>query len=205
MTNLWVFFTSLDVKSISTFPGPFWIENSPRSALRTLDFVAKGGCGIGNTHQYEWRCSSFIQTPNTVCAWRKMLVEIFFSVFFCFVFGWLKFFGKEWLFKSLLYKAWNDLQVGNLRTAKRVATIFHLQFSCNNSRYAQTDSMCTYHWRFVELAFGQVPFGMPGAHSVDSLSLWKLRRKQLPCLGWWWIFRWTEIGESFPLFFLVRV
>lgn len=41
------------------------------SALRTLDFVAKGGCGIGNTHQYEWRCSSFIQTPNTVCTHKQ--------------------------------------------------------------------------------------------------------------------------------------
>lgn len=122
---------------------------------------------------------------------------------FCLFCFWLKFFERM-AFQVFVIQSLKWLASRWKRTAKRVTTIFHLQFFCNNSRYTQTDSMCTYHWRFVELAFGQVPFGMPRAHSVDSLSLWKLRRKQFPRLGWWWIFRWTEIGESFHLF-LVRV
>ncbi len=130
-----MFPTSLDAKS----PGDVG-DAAPRSALRTLDFVAKGGCGIGNTHQYEWRCSSFIQTPNTVCAQlRKMLVEVFFSsIFFpSFLFLWLFSFERV-AFQVFVIQNSKWLASRWKRIAERVLQFYTIIFSTTPGTHKQT-------------------------------------------------------------------
>lgn len=130
-----------------------------------------------------------------------MLVEIFFSVFF-FVFGWLKFFERM------------AFQVFVIQSLKWLASRFF------RGQQKELQQFFTFNF-FVTT---------PGTHKqtacapiTGDLSNWRLDKFRLECpeltaltayrfencggssfraLVFAGIFRWTEIGESFPLFFL---
>ena len=130
-----------------------------------------------------------------------MLAEIFFSVFF-FVFGWLKFFERM------------AFQVFVIQSLKWLASRFF------RGQQKELQQFFTFNF-FVTT---------PGTHKqtacapiTGDLSNWRLDKFRLECpeltaltayrfencggssfraLVFAGIFRWTEIGESFPLFFL---
>ena len=201
MTNLWVFPTSLDFE--------FLIGASFRGAVlnRTFSKVCVENLGFCSQRWlWYWKYTSIwmamllfhTNSQHSLCLEENVGWDFLFCLFF--VFGWLKFFERM-AFQVFVLQSLKWLASRWKRTAKRGTTILHLQFFVTTPGTHKQTACAPITGDLSNWRLDKFRLECPELTALTAYRFWKLRRKQLPRLGWWWIFRWTESGESFPLLF----
>ena len=128
VANLWVFFTLFGCRffNLRLFSGAVLNRKFSKVCVENLGFCSQRWLWYWK-YTSIWMAMLLFHTnsQHSLCLEENVGWDFLFC-FFLFLVGWS--FLKEWLFKSLFYKAWNDLQVGERGQQKELQQFFTFNF-----------------------------------------------------------------------------